>query len=105
MAGAGLTSSCAVVWPDPGRSVNQRMSGDFAPVHDPCIIKAEGRYHVFCTGHEGQEPGLIPWRTSRDLVHWEVEGAVFESIPEWAKDAVPGTRGMWAPDIAFVNDR
>jgi arabinan endo-1,5-alpha-L-arabinosidase len=105
MACCGLLSGYAAAWPDSTGSINQRMSGDFAPVHDPCIMRAEGRYHVFCTGHEGQHPGLIPWRTSRDLVHWELEGAVFDSIPEWASEAVPGARGMWAPDIAFFNDR
>ena len=105
LAGAGLVCGSTVSWSATGQSLNERMSGDFAPVHDPCIIKAGGRYHLFCTGHEDQEPGLIPWRTSRDLVRWELEGAVFPSIPQWAREAVPGTRGMWAPDIAFFNDR
>lgn len=90
-----------------GRSMplNERMSGDFAPVHDPCIINAGGRYHLFSTGHVGDAEGLVPWRVSEDLVHWERRGAVFEEIPEWAREAVPGTRGIWAPDIAFFDGR
>jgi arabinan endo-1,5-alpha-L-arabinosidase len=84
-------------------SLNDRLSGDIAPVHDPCIIKAHGLYHLFCTGQQADPTGLIPWRTSPDLVHWTLRGRVFEAIPEWAREAVPGTRGIWAPDIAFFN--
>jgi arabinan endo-1,5-alpha-L-arabinosidase len=91
--------------PASDRSINERMSGDVSPVHDPCIIKAHGVYHLFSTGHVGQAPGLIPWRVSKDLLSWELRGAVFSSLPAWAGDAVPGTRGLWAPDISFFNDR
>ena len=105
LGAAGLLSGSLAARSAPPRSLNERMSGDFTPVHDPCIIKADGVYHLYCTGHEGDGPGLIPWRSSKDLAHWELHGAVFPSIPEWAKEAVPGTRGMWAPDISFFNDR
>ena len=105
LAGASFTCGVTKAWPAPGGSLNERMSGDFAPVHDPCIIKADGAYHVFCTGHIGEKPGLVPWRTSRDLVNWELRGSVFAAIPQWAQEAVPGTRGIWAPDIAYFNDR
>lgn len=80
------------------------MSGDFAPVHDPCIIKAGDTYHLFSTGQQADATGLLPWRTSRDLVSWKLQGKVFETIPEWALQAVPGTKGLWAPDIAFFNN-
>jgi arabinan endo-1,5-alpha-L-arabinosidase len=86
-------------------SLNERLSGDLAPVHDPCIIRADGSYHVFCTGQQAEPTGLIPWRTSKDLVSWTLRGRVFDAIPQWAQDAVPGTRGMWAPDIAWFNDQ
>jgi arabinan endo-1,5-alpha-L-arabinosidase len=88
-----------------GATLNERMSGDFAPVHDPCIIRADGSYHVFCTGQQAESAGLLPWRTSRDLATWTLRGSVFDAIPQWARDAVPGTRGMWAPDIAWFNDQ
>ena len=29
---------------------------------------------------------------------------VFAAIPDWAKQAVPGTRGLWAPDIVRAGD-
>lgn len=86
-------------------SINERMTGNFSPVHDPCIIKAGDTYHLFCTGHAGDATGLIPWRVSKDLVEWTLQGHVLDSIPEWAQAAVPGTRGTWAPDISYFNGR
>jgi arabinan endo-1,5-alpha-L-arabinosidase len=86
-------------------SINERMTGNFSPVHDPCIIKAGDTYHLFCTGHVGDPDGLIPWRVSKDLIDWTLHGHVLDSIPEWAQAAVPGTRGAWAPDIAYFNGR
>lgn len=105
LAAAGVLPAAARAGAAAVSSINERMSGDFAPVHDPCIIRADGLYHVFCTGHSGEEPGLVPWRVSADLLHWELRGAVFEAIPGWAAEAVPGTRGIWAPDVAWFNGR
>jgi arabinan endo-1,5-alpha-L-arabinosidase len=48
---------------------------------------------------------LLPWRTSPDLVEWKVRGRVFEAIPPWAQQAIPGVSGLWAPDIAYFNER
>ena len=36
-------------------------------------------------------------------MNWERDGFVFEQIPEWAREAVPRTKGIWAPDISFFN--
>jgi arabinan endo-1,5-alpha-L-arabinosidase len=103
LALSGMACLPVMSWGAAGATLNERMSGDFAPVHDPCIIKADGVYHLFCTGHVGEKPGLIPWRTSKDLVHWQLNGRVFDEIPQWAQQAVPGARGIWAPDIAYFN--
>ncbi len=84
-------------------SINERMQGDFAPVHDPCIIKHGDTYYVFCTTSRGDAGGFVACRRSRDLVSWEKAGFVFAQVPEWAREAVPGTRGIWAPDISFFN--
>jgi arabinan endo-1,5-alpha-L-arabinosidase len=46
---------------------------------------------------------LIHWRSSTDLLKWTRNGAVFSAMPAWASEAVPGTRGIWAPDISYVN--
>lgn len=86
-------------------SINERMTGNFSPVHDPCIVKAGDIYHLFCTGHVDKPDGLIPWRVSKDLVNWTLHGHVLEAIPQWAQEAVLGTRGTWAPDIAYFNGR
>ena len=95
----------AAAQPSPALSLNERMSGDFAPVHDPCIIKVGDTYHLFCTGHHTVGSPLIPWRTSKDLVSWTLRGPVFDAIPDWALKAVPGTRGLWAPDISWHKGR
>ena len=84
-------------------SLNARMQGDFAPVHDPCIIREGDTYHVFCTTSRGDAGGFVACRRSRDLASWEQAGFVFAQIPEWAREAVPGTKGIWAPDISFFN--
>lgn len=87
--------SNALVLPQP----DDDLTGHIRPVHDPCIIRAGGTYYLFCTG-----PG-IPIRTSTDLIHWELRGDVFDRLPSWAVEQVPGTEGFWAPDISYFNDR
>lgn len=84
-------------------SINSRMQGDFAPVHDPCIIKQSDTYYVFSTTSRGDAGGFIACRRSRDLVSWEKAGFVFAELPEWAREAVPRAKGIWAPDISFFN--
>ena len=79
------------------------MQGDFAPVHDPCIIRQGDTYYVFSTSVKTDTAGFIACRRSSDLVTWERDGFVFEQIPEWAREAVPRTKGIWAPDISFFN--
>lgn len=88
---------------DPGgrKTLNDRLAGDLYPVHDPCAILQDDTFHLFSTSQVGEAPGLIHWRTSTDLVTWTRKGAVFAAMPDWAQKAVPGTRGIWAPDISF----
>ena len=68
---------------------------------DPAVIRSEsGWIYVFSTGR-----GLGVSR-SRDMVRWEYVGTVFdEPVPGWAVKAVPGTRGIWAPDISHHASR
>ncbi|HEX8485306.1 arabinan endo-1,5-alpha-L-arabinosidase [Sphingomonas sp.] len=80
-----------------------RMTGDLSPVHDPAMIKDGDTYYVFSTSQANEPPGLIHVRTSKDMVTWTRAGAVFRAIPDWAKREVPGTKGVWAPDISFSN--
>ncbi len=81
------------------------VHGDTWPVHDPCIIHAEGLYHLFSTSQMHEGKGLIHWRTSPDLIAWTFKGAVMPAFPDWVTQAVPGTRGAWAPDISYENGR
>lgn len=68
-------------------------------VHDPAVLAERGRYYLFSTGHIGDAAGLLPLRVSTDLRHWTQAGPSFRALPAWAQQAVPGTTGMWAPDI------
>ncbi len=52
-------------------------------------------YYVFGTG------GGIWFST--DLLNWTYEGQVFDQLPDWAEQAVPGASTYWAPDISFHN--
>ncbi|MCH7627218.1 MAG: arabinan endo-1,5-alpha-L-arabinosidase [Proteobacteria bacterium] len=73
------------------------LSGDLT-VHDPVLIREGATWYVFST--VGKYVGI---KTSPDLHHWTNAGAVFAEIPAWATQAVPGTEGIWAPDISHVN--
>ncbi|MBN1815904.1 MAG: arabinan endo-1,5-alpha-L-arabinosidase, partial [Sedimentisphaerales bacterium] len=68
---------------------------------DPAIIQgADGVYYVFATGRG------LPFYQSTDLIRWERIGRIFEtSVPDWARQEVPGTRGIWAPDITFYQGK
>ena len=86
-----------------GTPAGLQVQGDIWPVHDPCIIKADGLYHLFSTSDIAQQTGLIHWRTSPDLMTWTFKRAVMQVFPDWVMQAVPKTRGAWAPDISYEN--
>src|SRR5205823_1348711 len=47
-----------------------------------------------------------PIHKSIDLIHWEAAGRVFEGEgPDWIKQELPRSRGIWAPDICFYGGR
>lgn len=74
------------------------QQGDVRHVHDPVMIKEKDTYYIFSTGRG------IPMRRSKDLLNWKRCGNVFKGpVPDWAEKEVPGTRDVWAPDIAFFN--
>lgn len=79
------------------------LKGDLR-VHDPVMIRQGDTFYVFSTG--GRRRGdIIPIRCSKDLYNWEYLGAVFDQMPEWAIQEIPGTRGIWAPDISYFNGK
>ncbi|MCD6288481.1 MAG: family 43 glycosylhydrolase, partial [Candidatus Hydrogenedentes bacterium] len=68
-------------------------------IGDPSIISGPGgEFYIFSTGK-----GLPIYR-SRNLLDWIEVDRVFDSVPAWAKKAVPGARAIWAPDISYFND-
>lgn len=98
-----LTTGAAAQTAAPGApTLNDRLTGDLIPTHDPVIAREGDTYYVFSTGHGDR---LVETRTSKDLVHWTARAPLFTAIPEWGRKAVPGTNGMWAPDIHFVDGR
>lgn len=81
------------------------LKGNVAPVHDPVMIKERDTYYVFCTGGRNGA-GVIPIRTSKDLVTWEQAGFVFpDSLPAWTSTEIPRANNAWAPDISFFNGK
>jgi arabinan endo-1,5-alpha-L-arabinosidase len=71
------------------------QTGDVTFVHDPCIIKSGDYYYIFSTGNR------IELRRSNDLQSWHRLNQVFQSIPAWGVQEVPGVSNIWAPDIFF----
>lgn len=69
-------------------------------VHDPVVIKQNDTFYLFCTG-EG-----ISSFSSKDLINWTKEPAVFLEKPIWTDSVVPNFKNhIWAPDISFHNNR
>ena len=97
LAGAALPQAPA---PEAQSSPGLEVAGDISPVHDPAIIRDGDTYYLFNTGQASDAGGIVKMRTSTDLIHWTLRGAVFQEIPAWAREAISGTRGIWAPDIA-----
>ncbi len=79
------------------------LSGNISAMHDPAILRDGNTYYLFTTGNAGDVEGLLGLRTSTDLKNWTLHGGSYTTLPAWAKTAVPGATGMWAPDISKVN--
>lgn len=79
------------------------LSGDLR-VHDPVMIRQGDTFYVFSTGGRPGS-GIIYTRSSKDLYNWSRCGSVFETLPEWAQQEIPGARSAWAPDISFFNGK
>lgn len=78
------------------------LLGDVAPAHDPAIVRQGDSYYVFTTSQAREGEGLIHIRVSKDLETWARAPSVFAEMPAWVKEAVPGARGIWAPDVFFA---
>jgi arabinan endo-1,5-alpha-L-arabinosidase len=78
-----------------------RLSGDVSPIHDPAIIREGSTYYVFATNYFAGR--LLPIFCSEGLRDWTFCANVFDRVPDWALDEVPGAAGIWAPDISYTN--
>jgi arabinan endo-1,5-alpha-L-arabinosidase len=76
------------------------LSGDLR-AHDPTLIRdqSSGAWFVFSTGDPLVAAGAIQVRRSTDLHNWTYVGNVFNAIPAWVVQAVPGVTSLWAPEI------
>ena len=82
-------------------------------IHDPSnIIKHEGVYHVFGTGHGDPANGVpvqtMVHKTSTDLINWKTVQPVWSTnqIPDWVYNYVPNFGGIfWAPEVIFMNGK
>jgi arabinan endo-1,5-alpha-L-arabinosidase len=102
-----LAAAALLLWSSAalGQSLNDRLTGDLSPVHDPVIAREGDRYYLFSTGLGEGRGRLLASRVSDNLTHWTEAGPVFRHLPAWAQRAVPGVKNLWAPDIALVNGR
>ena len=75
------------------------LEGDISPIHDPAIIRQGGTYYLFASNRFAEK--LVPMFCSPDRRRWTLCGNVFDGVPAWALQEVPGARGIWAPDIAL----
>ena len=74
---------------------------------DPTAVMTpdEQGIYVFATGR-----GLTILY-SNNFIDWEQTDRVFagvrfpDGMPDWAKQAIPGARPIWAPDVVFHNDK
>ncbi|MDR0327749.1 MAG: arabinan endo-1,5-alpha-L-arabinosidase [Planctomycetaceae bacterium] len=74
---------------------------------DPTAVLTpdEKGLYVFSTGRG------IPISYSTNLIDWERTDRVFDvarfpnGMPDWAQKAIPGSRGLWAPDVVFLNGK
>ena len=68
---------------------------------DPTMVAAKNKageteYFVAATGR-----GINMFK-STDLKTWQRTGSVFRrGVPAWARREVPGTNGIWAPDLSY----
>ncbi len=76
------------------------LQGDVSPIHDPTMIRQGSTYYVFATNRFNGK--LLPIFCSQDLQQWKFCGNVFDAVPDWALKQIPGARGIWAPDISYV---
>ena len=67
------------------------------PGHDPSMIRFEDGYALMSTNNN-----LQLW-TSEDAYNWQDHNSTVSGVPQWAYAYSPNTKGIWAPDIFYMN--
>jgi arabinan endo-1,5-alpha-L-arabinosidase len=77
-----------------------QLTGDLA-AHDPALVAGgDGEdWYVFATGEASMGGGTIQIRSSPDGRNWTYEGTLWDAIPTWITEAVPGVHNLWAPEV------
>jgi len=96
-----VPQAAAAPTPAPGQAEQPwQLSGDLA-AHDPALVAGgDGKdWYVFSTGDPGMSGGTIQIRSSADGRNWTYQGTVWDEIPAWITEAVPGVNNLWAPEV------
>ncbi|MGA7674136.1 MAG: arabinan endo-1,5-alpha-L-arabinosidase [Rhizomicrobium sp.] len=102
---AALPTTMTAAWAQTPEPINDRMTGDLSPVHDPCIIREGDTYYVYCTTMRDDGQAQLSMRVSKDLLSWKKIGDIFPEIPAWMKKEIPDVRALWAPDITLYRGK
>ncbi len=73
-------------------------------VHDPSVIKAEGKYYIFGSHRAwAMTTDLMEWETFNNNISLNYNELLGDIWKEWCKtDSNPELRGnMWAPDVIY----
>jgi arabinan endo-1,5-alpha-L-arabinosidase len=81
-----------------------KLTGSVELVRDPSIIRQGNTFYVFSTDDGVPVGGSIRIRCSDNLDAWTECGHVFDGVPAWVSQALPGVAGLWAPDISYFNN-
>lgn len=103
LAAVALFGAAAAPAPLAPSPINAAMTGDLVPTHDPVMIKEGDTFYVLGTGKDRGSGRYITVRTSKDLIHWTLQGGLFTDLPDWSRSVVPGAQDFWAPDVHYFN--
>jgi len=100
-APSALAAPQAAPQPAAAAKAVTQLRGDL-DVHDPAVVKggAGQKWYVFASGKPDKGGGTIDIRSSADNGRtWAYDGTVWDAMPAWLHQTVPGANNMWAPAV------
>jgi arabinan endo-1,5-alpha-L-arabinosidase len=85
----------------PAAAPKTQLRGDL-DVHDPALLAGDPgeKWYVFSSGRPDRGGGTVGIRSSADGGRtWTYDGTVWDAMPAWTTETVPGANTMWAPAI------